>query len=88
MPQNATKEETENSEAKKEEEIAQGEIEKGYHKEGWIEPKKNSAPETPEEKEARMQREEQEQMQKIIERSKAMKQMAYLNLKSDVFSIY
>jgi hypothetical protein len=87
MPANITKSQKEESD-NEDEEPSQME-KKDYHKEEQIAPKKKADdPETDAEKEARLKREEDEQMNKIIERSKKMKQMAYMNLKSDVFCIY
>jgi hypothetical protein len=85
VPQVSSNIDKEDEDSKKE----KAEPEKDYHTEEWIDPKKKeSAPETPEEKETRLKKEEEEQINKIIERSKQMKQMAYINLKSDVFTIY
>ena len=83
----------ENLSANKEPEVPQKESEeepdKGYHKEGFIEPKKEPERElTEEEKLEVAKKQEDEAINRIIERSKTAKQMSFLTLKSDYFKIY
>ena len=60
---------------------------KGYHKEGQIEPKKAPEEMTEEEKQAHAKKLEDEAISRIIERSKTAKQMSFLSLKSDFFKV-
>jgi len=65
------------------------ETQKDYHKEGFIDPKKQKETElSPAEKERLAKEKEDEAIEKIREKQRTHKQMCFLQLESDVFKIY
>jgi hypothetical protein len=82
VSRNQTEAQTENTTANPEVQ------DKGYHKEGYVEPQKEEKELTEEEKLELAKKLEDEAIERIIERSKSHRQMCFLNLQSDVFKIY
>ena len=83
----------ENLSANKEPEVSkkesEEELDKGYHKEGFIEPKKEAEKELTEEERIELaKKQEEEAINRIIERSKTAKQMSFLTMKTDFFKVY